>query len=643
MRRKVVVSIFCLFFLTQINSFSLSSSFGITRAVKKKVEILDQKKLEDKKNNQTSVTDTTTPPPDTNPPDTDLPKTIDEKVENLLSKMTLDEKIGQMVLVDSASLYVREADVKTYFIGAVLSGGNSDPATGNSPAAWANQNDVFQTYASQTRLAIPLLYGVDAVHGHNNVYGAVVFPHNIGLGCIQNSTLLEQAARVTAEEMTGTGTLWTYAPCVAVARDERWGRTYESYSEYPDTVTLCGVAQIKGFQGTDLSKRPNVLACAKHYAGDGGTTGGQDQGNTLLSETEFRALHIKPYEEAIKAGIKTIMVSYSSWNGQKLHGYAYLLTTVLKNQLGFSGFLVSDWDAVYQLDGDAATNIQTAVNAGIDMVMISGGYTTFISTMKTLVNEGKVTQSRVDDAVRRILKVKYELGLFENALADRNYLSLIGSQAHREVARSCVRESLVLLKNNNILPLSKTISKIVVAGKNADDLGNQCGGWTISWQGASGTPTQGTTILQAIRNTVSSQTTVTYSADGSNAGGASVGIVVVGETPYAEGTGDAQNLVLDNEDLTAIANVKNAGIPLVVILVSGRPMIIDTALSQANAFVATWLPGTEGEGIADVIFGDYPFTGKLSFTWPRNMNQIPINYGDSTYDPLFPFGYGLTY
>lgn len=639
MRKAIFIPILSLIILMQINSPSSSSSFGVTKAIKKKVETLKEKKLEDKNNSQ--IPDTTTPP-DTDPPDVDLPKTTDEKVESLISKMTLDEKIGQMVLTDSASLYGRETDIKTYFLGAVLSGGDSDPSTSNSPADWANQNDAFQTYASQTRLAIPLLYGIDAVHGNSNVYGAVIFPHNIGLGCIQNTALIEQAAQVTAEEMTGTGTLWTYAPAVPVARDERWGRTYESYSENPDTVTLCGAAQIKGLQGTDLSKRPNVLACAKHYAGDGGTTGGHDQGDTQLSETEFRALHIKPYEEAIKAGIKTIMVSYSSWNGQKSHGNSYLLTTILKNELGFSGIIVSDWDAIYQLPGNAATDIQTAINAGIDIVMLSGGYTTFISTMKTLINEGKITQSRVDDAVRRILKVKYELGLFESALADRNYLSLIGSQAHREVARSCVRESLVLLKNNSVLPVSKNISKIAVAGKNADDLGNQCGGWTISWQGSSGTTTQGTTILQAIRNTVSAQTTVTYSKDGTNVAGADIGIVVIGETPYAEGIGDAQNLALDNEDLSTITNVKNTGIPMVIILVSGRPMIIDTALSQANAFVAAWLPGTEGQGIADVLFGDYPFRGKLSFTWPKSMNQIPINYGDSTYDPLFPFGYGLT-
>jgi beta-glucosidase len=626
--RFLLLPILLLFFATQ----TIAVDIGLAGAVRRKTRELDTKVLDSKK----ASTATTTPA--TNPP-----VTIDEKVEALLIKMTLEEKIGQMTHPDSAALSRREEDIQTYFIGAVLSGGNSDTAD-NTPVSWADQYNLYQTYATQTRLAIPLLYGIDAVHGHNNVYGAVIFPHNIGLGCTNNEALVEQAAQVTAEEMAGTGMIWAYAPCLAVARDERWGRTYESFGETPELVKKLGVAHIIGLQGTDLSKRPNVAACAKHYVGDGGTNQGFDQGDTVLDEATLRAIHLPGYIDAIAAGVKTIMVSYSSWNGIKMHRSQYLLTDVLKSELGFKGFVVSDWDAINQLTGPLSNQIATSINAGVDMVMMSGSYITFINTLKDLVQQGTVAQSRIDDAVRRILKVKYELGLFDNPFEDRNYLANIGSSAHRDVARQCVRESLVLLKNaNTTLPLSKDLTKIIVAGKNADDIGNQCGGWTISWQGDSGAITTGTTILQGIRNTVSSTTTVTYSQDGTGAAGADVGIVVIGETPYAEGVGDSDTLALVTADITAVNNVKSAGIPVIVVLVSGRPMILDTVLDNAAAFVAAWLPGTEGQGVAEVLFGDYNFKGKLSFSWPKNVNQLPLNHGDASYDPLFSYGYGLTY
>lgn len=625
--RFSVLLLVLLLFATQ----TIAVEIGMTGAVKRKTKELDTKVLNSKE--PTAIT------PPINPP-----VTIDEKVEALLSTMTLAEKIGQMTHPDSAALRGLEEDIKTYYIGAVLSGGNSDTAD-NSAVSFADQYNLYQTYASQTRLAIPLLYGIDAVHGHSNVAGAVIFPHNIGLGCTNNEALVEQAARVTAEEMAGTGMNWAYAPCIAVARDERWGRTYESFGETTELVRKLGVAHVKGLQGTDLSKRPNVVACAKHYVGDGGTNQGIDQGDTVLDEATLRAIHLPGYIDAIAAGVKTIMASYSSWNGIKMHRSKYLLTDVLKTELGFKGFVVSDWDGINQLTGPFSNQIATAINAGVDMVMLSGNYTSFINNLTELVEQGTVPESRINDAVRRILKVKYELGLFDNAFEDRTYLTGIGSSAHRDVARQCVRESLVLLKNSNTrLPLSKTLNKIIVAGKNADDIGNQCGGWTITWQGSSGAVTTGTTILQGIKNMVSSSTAVTYSQDGSTgAAGADVGIVVIGETPYAEGVGDNDTLALDTADITAVNNIKNAGIPVVVILVSGRPMILDTVLDNADAFVAAWLPGTEGQGVAEVLFGDYNFKGKLSFSWPRDVNQLPLNSGDSPYDPLFSYGYGLTY
>jgi beta-glucosidase len=631
-------------------SCATAVNIGMSGAVKKKTQELDRKVLD----NKAAPAETgTTPPPTTNPPPTTT-QTIDEKVAALLAKMTLDEKIGQMTLPDSGSLSGRESDVATYFIGAVLSGGNSDPinngAVDNTPAAWANLYDLMQTYALQTRLAIPIIYGIDAVHGNSNIKGAVIFPHNIGLGCTTDETLVEQAGQVTAEEVTGTGTNWAYAPCIAVARDERWGRTYESFSEDPALVTKLGAAYIKGLQGSDLTKRPNVLGCAKHYVGDGGTSGGVDQGNTALAEADLRDIHMRGYVDAIAAGAKSIMVSYSSWNGTKMSVNKHLLTDVLKTDLGFKGFLVSDWDAIStnQLGGTPADNIKNAINAGLDMIMMSNNYATFITNLKYLVNNGDITQARIDDAVSRILKVKYEMGLFDSALSNRDYTLTVGSDAHRAIARKCVRESLVLLKNAGTpatLPLSKSVSKIFVAGKNADDLGNQCGGWTITWQGDSGNITTGTTILQGIKNAVSSGTTVTYDKTATGVSSAyNLGIVVVGETPYAEGSGDSADLALSDEDKAAIDAVKAANIPTVVILVSGRPLIIDTAtLDKCDALVAAWLPGTEGGGVADVLFNDYNFSGKLSFSWPKSMGQIPINVGDSGIDPLFAYGFGLTY
>jgi beta-glucosidase len=547
--------------------------------------------------------------------------------------MTLDEKVGQMTQADRSHLR-REGDIRDYFIGSLLSGGGSSPPDKTAPG-WADMYDRYQSMALGTRLRIPLVYGIDAVHGHNNVLGAVVFPHNVGLGCARDAALVERVARATAEEVAATGLDWTFSPCVAVARDERWGRTYESFGETPELVSEMAAAAVRGYQ-------PTVLACAKHYLADGGTAGGRDQGDSRMDEATLRAVHLPGYRAAVAAGVGSIMASFSSWNGRKMHGHRYLLTDVLKGEIGFSGLVVSDWAGIDQLPGDYASDVETAIGAGIDMVMVPDRYPEFIATLKGLVQSGRIPQSRVDDAVRRILRQKVALGLWERPYADRSALSQVGSDAHRQLGREAVRKSLVLLRNEGrMLPLSKMTRRIHVAGRNADDLGNQCGGWTITWQGGSGAITTGTTILQAVRAAVLGGASVTYSRDGSGADGADVGVVVIGETPYAEGAGDRADLALAAEDVAAVRAVKGAGVPTVVVLVSGRPLILGAI--DADAIVAAWLPGTEGAGVADVLFGDHPPTGKLSHSWPRSMAQIPVNWGDASYDPLYPYGHGLSY
>jgi beta-glucosidase len=555
-------------------------------------------------------------------------------IESLLGQMTLEEKIGQMTQAERGSL-LSPSEVATYFIGSVLSGGGSAPPD-SSPAGWAVFYDSLQTAALSTRLKIPIVYGIDAVHGHNNVRGAVIFPHNIGLGCTRSAALVERVTRATAEEVAATGLDWTFSPCIAVARDIRWGRTYESFGETPELVSDMAAAAVRGYQ-------PTILACAKHYLADGGTAGGVDQGDAQISEATLRAIHLPGYRAAVGAGVGSVMASFSSWNGLKMHGNRYLLTDVLKGELGFTGFIVSDWAAIDQLPGDYATEIATSINAGVDMAMVPNRHAEFFNTLRADVQSGRVPISRIDDAVRRILRQKVALNLFEKPLSDRSLVSQVGSDAHRQVAREAVHQSLVLLKNGGLLPLSKMTPRIHVAGRNADDIGNQCGGWTITWQGSSGAITPGTTILQGIRSAVQGGATVTYSRDGSGAGGASVGVVVIGETPYAEGLGDRTDLSLGSADIQAVRAVKRAGIPTVVVLVSGRPLIIDSILGDADAIVAAWLPGTEGEGVADVLFGDYAPSGKLSHSWPRSNGQIPINWGDAGYNPLFPYGYGLSY
>lgn len=585
-------------------------------------------------------------------------KTQDAKVRALLARMTLEEKVGQMVQAEQSALK-ELSDVENYFLGSLLSGGGSDPKSGNGLNDWTDLYDSLQSRTQKTRLRIPLLYGIDAVHGHNNVLGAVIFPHNIGLGCTRNPSLVERAARITAIEVRATGINWTFAPCVTVPRDERWGRTYEGFGESPELARILGEAAVRGYQGADLKHPLSVLACAKHWIADGGTIFGTgiklkenerilDRGDVRLTEKELRRIHMPGYVSAIRAGVGTIMPSYNSWNGVKCSGSKRLLTDILKQELGFEGFLISDYNAIDEMPGDYKTQIETSTNAGMDMFMVPAKYRELYGLLLELVKENRVPMSRIDDAVMRILRVKFAMGLMDagrSLLADRKLHRSFGSAAHRQVARECVRASLVLLKNDRqTLPASKRLNRIHVAGKSADDIGNQCGGWTISWQGKSGdNTTGGTTILKAIQQSVSPQTKVTFSRDGSGARGADLGVVVIGETPYAEMMGDRKDLTVSAEDVAAVAAVKQARIPLVVVLVSGRPMIIDKVIDEADAFVAAWLPGTEGGGVADVLFGDFNPTGRLSFSWPRSMDQIPINAGDANYDPLLKYGYGLQY
>jgi beta-glucosidase len=549
----------------------------------------------------------------------------DAKAKELLGRMTLDEKIGQMTQADSS--YLKDpTDVATLFLGSVLSGGDSDPKDGNSREAWIRMVSTFEGEALKTRLKIPLLYGVDAVHGHNNILGAVVFPHNIGLGATRDAALVEKIGRITAEEVRATGIQWAFAPCVTVPQDVRWGRSYEGYSSDPKLVAELGAAAVRGLQGKGLSDPHAVLACAKHYLGDGGTsfgTGGfnksmLDQGDTQVDEATLRRVHLQGYLSTVAEGVGTIMPSYSSWNGVKVSGSKHLLTEVLKDEVGFQGFLISDYNAVDQITKDYKTAIGISINAGMDMVMVPDHYKLFITYLKELVNEGVVPMSRIDDAVMRILRVKLAMGMVEGKAEPSPANYAFGTAEHRAVARQAVRESMVLLKNDNhVLPLKKSAT-IHLAGKSADDAGNQCGGWTIQWQGKSTDNLPGATTIRAAmrKNGVKLGET-----------GASAGVVVIGEKPYAEGFGDRKDLNMAQEDVEAVKKMKASGLPVVVVVFSGRPINLDPIMDDADAIVAAFLPGTEGEGITDVLFGAYKPTGKLSYNWSAQ----------------WPFGFGLTY
>jgi beta-glucosidase len=578
---------------------------------------------------------------------------VDEKVNKLIELMTLEEKVGQMVQTDRST--VRPDDVKKYFLGSLFSGGGSSPGR-NNLKDWIKMCEDFQKAAMSTRLGIPIIYGIDAVHGHNTVHGAVVFPHNIGLGATGNSELMAGIGRVTAAEMIATGVNWNFAPCVAISRDERWGRTYECYSENPELVTQLSVPYIKAMQDYGIS------ACAKHYLADGATLWGTgdnghdiDQGDARISEEELRKIHLPAYQEAVKAGVKTVMISFSSWNGVKNHENSYLINNVLKDELGFDGFVVSDYEAIKQLSGSSFyEQLVDSVNAGVDMFMEPSQWKTVISSLKEAAEKGDIKEERLNDAVSRILRVKFETGLFENPTGDRKLaVEQLGQEENREVARQAVRESLVLLKNkNNVLPLKKE-AKVFVTGPAADDVGIQCGGWTISWQGGTDREsrygkrwTTGTTILEGFKR-IAEKSGGTVLTDPKEAVNADVAVVVIGEKPYSEYEGDDRSLdlysgVALSGNREALEQVKELGIPVVVVLVSGRPRIVTDEIQSWDAFVAAWILGTEGDQVADVLYGDYNFKGKLPITWPASVDQIPVNYGDdNNKDILFPYGFGL--
>ncbi|MFC9284043.1 glycoside hydrolase family 3 N-terminal domain-containing protein [Streptomyces collinus] len=583
---------------------------------------------------------------------------VRKRVADLLGRMSLAEKTGQMTQAERGAVGTG-ADVATYALGSLLSGGGSTP-TPNTPAAWAKMIDGFQLRARATRFQIPLIYGVDAVHGHNNLVGATVMPHNIGIGATRDPALAERTGAVTAAEVRATGVPWDFAPCLCVSRDERWGRSYESFGEDPALVESMETV-VQGLQGrangADLRRDDKVLATAKHFVGDGGTEYGSsttgtykiDQGVTKVTRRELEAVHLAPFRTAVDRGVGTVMPSYSSLDvlgdGQgpvKMHARADMINGVLKGRMGFDGFVISDWNAIDQLPGDYPAHVRTAVDAGVDMMMVPYSYKEFGSTLADEVKAGRVTERRIDDAVSRILTQKFRLGLFEHPYADTAGAAAIGSPAHRAVARAAAAESQVLLKNSGgLLPLRKS-QKVYVAGSNADDIGNQSGGWTVTWQGSSGNTTPGTTILQGMREAGGK---VTYSKDASApTAGYDVGVVVVGETPYAEGVGDVGNghdLTLSAADQAAVDKVC-AAMKCAVLIVSGRPQLIGDRLGRIDALVASWLPGTEGGGVADVLYGSRPFTGQLPVTWPRSTAQLPINVGDSAYDPQFPYGWGLT-
>mgnify|MGYP000846244252 FL=1 len=598
-----------------------------------------------------------------NPIDLDVESIVSE----ILSRMSLDEKIGQMVQAEIGS--VTADDVRQYNLGSVLNGGGSWPnGKQSSVNDWVSLADSFfvaSTDKSDGGVGIPVIWGTDAVHGHNNVIGATIFPHNIGLGATNNPDLIREIGEITALEVAITGIDWVFSPVAAVVRNDRWGRSYEGYSEDPEIVEAYMDEMVKGLQGAAGSDHlfgpDRVVATAKHFIGDGGTTNGTDQGNTEVSETELRDIHGKGYISALGAGVQTIMATYNSWNGTKVHGSGELLTDILKQQMGFDGFVIGDWNGHAQVPGCSNGQCAAAVNAGVDMIMVPNDWRDFVQNTRAQVNDGSISMTRIDDAVTRILRVKARTGLLDQVKpSERSYASitsLIGASEHRAVARRAVRESLVLLKNkNSLLPLSRNLS-VLVTGSGADNIGQQSGGWTVTWQGTGNTNSDfpgGTSIYDGIQEAVTSGGgSVQLSVGGSfNGPVPDVAIVVFGETPYAEGNGDISSLEYqpgNKSDLALLKSLQEQGIPVVSIFISGRPLWVNPELNASDAFVASWLPGSEGIGVADVIFKsnngmvNNDFKGKLSFSWPKSKSQFELNRNDINYDPLFSYGFGLTY
>jgi beta-glucosidase len=596
-------------------------------------------------------------------------------IQNLMSQMTLAEKIGQMTQPEKNS--VKPGDVARLALGSVLSGGGGNPEP-NTPASWRAMVSGFIAEARTSRLGIPLLYGVDAVHGHNNVIGATLFPHNIGLGAAHDPELVRRIGRATALEVAATNVRWTFAPAVSIPQDLRWGRSYEGYSQESAQVSRLAAALIEGLKGESWNSATAVLPSVKHFVADAAATWGSsrrvnraelttdrtlaiaqmgqdfvelldlgawqiDQGDAHIDEATLRSVHLPPYQAAIEAGALNVMASYSSWQGLKLHAHHYLLTEVLKGELGFQGFVVSDWEGVDQVSADYDQSVAQAINAGIDMVMVPFDYERFIATLTRAVEAGQVPMRRIDDAVRRILVAKVALGLFTQPETDPALLDLVGSPEHRALAREAVSKSLVLLKNNGVLPLRPGGVPLLVVGPDADDIGAQCGGWSITWMGGRGATTTGTTILAGLRSALG-ENMVEFSLDGQLSTlqpgtRHPVAVVVLAEESYAEGMGDRSVLALRPDQRDLLARVRPHCDQLVVVLLSGRPLLITDELPQWDAFVAAWLPGTEGQGVADVLLGVQPFTGRLSYDWPRSQAGL-VRGGEP--EPLFRIGDGLS-
>jgi beta-glucosidase len=592
---------------------------------------------------------------------------IEAKVAALLARMTLEQKVGQMVQADIRS--VTADDVRKYRLGSVLNGGGAFPGEKKhaSVADWVALADGFYDASMDTAngaLAIPIIWGTDAVHGHNNVIGATLFPHNIGLGAANDPDLMERIGTATAREVAATGLDWTFAPTVAVVRDDRWGRTYESYSEDPEIVRAYADRIVRGLQGARGSREfldsSHVLATAKHFIGDGGTADGVDRGDTAVSEADLLRIHGQGYVAAIAAGVQTVMASYNSWNGLKLHGHQHLLTDVLKKDMGFDGIVVSDWDGVDEVQGCSKDKCAQAINAGIDMVMVPTDWRNFLTNTIDQVRKEKISMARIDDAVTRILRVKYRAGLFERGRPSSRPLAnkreLIGAPEHREVARQAVRKSLVLLKNDRrLLPLRRK-SHVLVVGDGANNISKQTGGWTLTWQGTENSSADfpgATSIYQGIARAVGEAGgKVSSSVEGLRDSRPDVAIVVFGEDPYAEWFGDLRSIDYrgaGGTELALLQQLRQASVPTACVFLTGRPLWIEQELAACDAFVVAWLPGSEGGGISDVLFRktngkvNYDFVGKLSFSWPRTASQTALNRNDPGYEPLFPYGFGLHY
>jgi beta-glucosidase len=586
---------------------------------------------------------------------------IEGQIDRLIARMSLEQKVGQVIQGDIAS--ITPSDVRKYHLGSVFNGGNSDPGGHyNAPARdWLALADAFwdaSTSDDPKLPRIPAIWGIDAVHGHSNIVGATLFPHNVGLGAMRDPALMRKIGEITALEMRVTGIDWTFAPTLAVVRDDRWGRTYEGFGELPEIAASYAGPLIEGLQGrigdADWLKRGHVIATAKHFIGDGGTQGGRDQGDVTLGETELRDLFAPPYEAALNAGAQSIMASFSSWRGRKMTANGSLLTGVIKDRWGFDGFIVSDWNAHGQVEGCTTADCPQAINAGLDLYMAPDSWKTLWESTLAEAKSGAIPMARLDDAVRRVLRVKFRAGIFDAVRPSaREYAGryeLLGSTEHRAVARQAVAESLVLLKNaGSVLPL-KPGTRILVAGDGADNIAKQAGGWTLSWQGT-GTKRDDFPHATSIWDGIAAQAraaggSATLAPDGAFTAKPDVAIVVFGEDPYAEFQGDKSDVAFDDpasiDTLATMKRLKADGIPVVAVFLSGRPLWVNPYLNAADAFVAAWLPGSEGEGVADVLFGRSEFRGKLPYSWPRRSDQTPLNVGDANYDPLFAYGFGLT-